>query len=154
MLPLINDCVFNTKLLPLIANHFKNPKASIDSDHQLSLLLKGEISNPSKKFVFQIENGSIFTVDKKRKFVKEGKKTKRVVCKDLESGKRYLFHPNIEVELVKQITMEETKFNFSEEQTEDQKVEQSKEAVKQDAKGLWLSTNTYIKDLLDFREDT
>lgn len=101
MLPLINDCVFNTKLLPLIANHFKNPKASIDSNHQLSLLLKGEILNPSKKFVFQIENGSIFTVDKKRKFVKEGKKTKRVVCKDLESGKRYLFHPNIEVELVK-----------------------------------------------------
>lgn len=50
--------------------------------------------------------------------------------------------------------MEETKFNFSEEQTEDQKVEQSKEAVKQDAKGLWLSTKTYIKDLLDFREDT
>jgi hypothetical protein len=24
-----------------------------------------------------------------------------MVCKDLESGKRYLFHPNIEVELVK-----------------------------------------------------
>lgn len=101
MLPLINDSVFSSKLLPLIANHFKNPKASIDSDHQLSFLLKGELSNSAKKFVFQIENGSIFTLDKKRKFVKEGKKTKRMVCKDLESGKRYLFHPNIEVELVK-----------------------------------------------------
>lgn len=101
MLPLINDSIFSSKLLSLIANHFKNPKASIDSDHQLSLLLKGELSNSAKKFVFQIENGSIFTLDKKRKFVKEGKKTKRMVCKDLESGKRYLFHPNVEVELVK-----------------------------------------------------
>ena len=100
MLPLINDSVFSSKLLPLIANHFKNPKASIDSDHQLSFLLKGNYQI-LKKFVFQIENGSIFTLDKKRKFVKEGKKTKRMVCKDLESGKRYLFHPNIEVELVK-----------------------------------------------------
>lgn len=101
MLPLINDSIFSSKLLSLIANHFKNPKASIDSDYQLSLLLKGELSNSAKKFVFQIENGSIFTLDKKRKFVKEGKKTKRMVCKDLESGKRYLFHPNVEVELVK-----------------------------------------------------
>ncbi len=50
--------------------------------------------------------------------------------------------------------MEENKFNFSEELPEDQKVEQSKEAVKKDAKGLWVSTKTYIKDLLDFRDDT
>ncbi len=40
--------------------------------------------------------------------------------------------------------------------TEDQEVraEQQKEAVKQDAKGLFLSVTTFLKELLDFREDT
>ena len=51
--------------------------------------------------------------------------------------------------------MEENKFNFSEEETNKaQSVEQSKEAVKQDAKGLWKSTKIFLIELLDFRHDT
>jgi uncharacterized hydrophobic protein (TIGR00271 family) len=46
--------------------------------------------------------------------------------------------------------MEESKFNFS----EDESVEQSREAVKQDARGLATSIRTFMKDLLDFRQDT
>lgn len=33
-------------------------------------------------------------------------------------------------------------------------IDKSKEAVKQDAKGLWTSVKTFLKDLLDFRHDT
>ncbi|MDD7886383.1 DUF389 domain-containing protein [Flavivirga sp. 57AJ16] len=50
---------------------------------------------------------------------------------------------------------EESKFNFSEEETnQDKAVEQSKEAVKKDAKGLFQSIKTFFSELLDFRDDT
>ena len=50
---------------------------------------------------------------------------------------------------------EESKFNFSEkETTNDQTVEQSKNAVKNDAKGLFKSVKAFLSELLDFREDT
>lgn len=53
--------------------------------------------------------------------------------------------------------MEENKFNFSEEETnkdKDQAVEQSKEAIRKDAKGLFQSIKLFFSELLDFRDDT
>jgi len=51
--------------------------------------------------------------------------------------------------------MEENKFNFSEEESNKEKaVEQSKEAVKKDAKGLFQSIKIFMVELLDFRHDT
>lgn len=51
--------------------------------------------------------------------------------------------------------MEENKFDFSEEEEKkEQAVEQSKQAVKEDAKGLWVSLKTFFVELLDFRNDT
>ncbi len=51
--------------------------------------------------------------------------------------------------------MEENKFNFSEEENiKDKAVEQSKEAVKKDAKGLFQSIKVFMVELLDFRDDT
>jgi len=53
---------------------------------------------------------------------------------------------------------DESKFNFSEEEQQqidkDKAVEEKKDAVKQDAKGLFASVKTFLKELLDFREDT
>lgn len=50
---------------------------------------------------------------------------------------------------------QESKFNFSEdEQVKDQAVEQSKQAVKDDAKGLFQSMRKFFTELLDFRHDT
>jgi len=52
---------------------------------------------------------------------------------------------------------EEHKFNFSEEEQKidkDKIVEEKKEAVKKDTKGLLVSVKTFFKELLDFREDT
>jgi len=53
--------------------------------------------------------------------------------------------------------MEEHKFNFSEEEAQakkQQNVEESKQAVKKDAQGLFKSITVFLKELLDFREDT
>ncbi|WP_353778927.1 DUF389 domain-containing protein [Winogradskyella sp. 3972H.M.0a.05] len=50
---------------------------------------------------------------------------------------------------------QENKFNFNEEETtQKQAVEQSKEALKKDAKGFFASIKDFMSNLLDFREDT
>ena len=53
---------------------------------------------------------------------------------------------------------EESKFNFSEDEQQniekEKTVEEKKEAVKKDAKGLFASISTFISELLDFRDDT
>ncbi|SHH25550.1 DUF389 domain-containing protein [Winogradskyella jejuensis] len=54
---------------------------------------------------------------------------------------------------------EENKFNFSEEEEKKQvdkekAVEEKKEAVRQDAKGLFASMSNFLSELLDFRDDT
>ncbi|MCB4799186.1 DUF389 domain-containing protein [Neotamlana laminarinivorans] len=50
---------------------------------------------------------------------------------------------------------EESKFNFTEDEVKPEKnVEQSKEAVKKDAQGLFKSIKTFFSELLDFRDDT
>ena len=50
--------------------------------------------------------------------------------------------------------MEENKFNFEEEKEADKAVEQSKEAVKEDAKGLIKSSKNFISEIFSFRNDT
>ena len=51
--------------------------------------------------------------------------------------------------------MEENKANSSSEETiQDKKVTESKDAFKKDAKGLVESTRKFLRDLLDFRQDT
>lgn len=52
--------------------------------------------------------------------------------------------------------MSESKFNFSDESDDlkNNSVEESKEAIKKDAKGLISNTKNFLNDLLDFREDT
>ncbi|WP_298896777.1 DUF389 domain-containing protein [uncultured Psychroserpens sp.] len=52
---------------------------------------------------------------------------------------------------------DENKFNFSEEESKinkEQAVEESKEAVRKDAEGLWQSIKRFLNELLDFRDDT
>ncbi|WP_299115461.1 DUF389 domain-containing protein [uncultured Winogradskyella sp.] len=53
---------------------------------------------------------------------------------------------------------DESKFDFSEDEQQqvnkDKAVEEKKEAIKQDAKGLFSSISTFLSELLDFRDDT
>ncbi len=52
---------------------------------------------------------------------------------------------------------QESKFNFSEDdekKAKEEAVEQSKQALKQDAKGFFASFKQFFRDLLDFRHDT
>ncbi len=102
MLPFLRPEVFPSKLLPLLARHFKNPKASSDTDATLSLALKQfDVQHPSRSYVFEIPHGSIFRLYNGKLYKKGNKRVKRYECVEVNSGRVYLFQPNAEVEVIK-----------------------------------------------------
>jgi hypothetical protein len=100
MLPFIRPQVFPNELLPLLAMHFKNPKASSDSDIVLSLKLKQYDPPNSKTFIFEVPEGSVFRLYNGKLFRKGSKRRTRFECTELTSGRLYVFNPNAEVELI------------------------------------------------------
>ena len=101
MLPFLNPNVFPNELLPLLANHFKNPKASSDTDTKLSLALKQFDEPNDKTFIFDVPFGSKFKLYNGKEYLKQNKRTKRYECVEVKTGRMYLFNPNAEVELIK-----------------------------------------------------
>lgn len=101
MLPFINPSVFPSQLLPDIANHFKNPRASSDTDAKLSVLLKQFDEKTDKNYIFEIPLGSTFRIHNGKVFKKGNRRIKRYECMELSSGRVYLFQPNAEIELLK-----------------------------------------------------
>ena len=99
MLPFIRPEVFPNDVLPLLAMHFKNPKASSDSDPVLSLKLKQFDAPNGKTFIFDVPEGSTFRSSNGKVFRKGPKRRTRFECTELASGRLYVFNPNAEVEL-------------------------------------------------------
>ena len=102
MLPFLNPDIFPNGLLPLLAKHFKNPKASSDTDSNLALALKQFDEINDKFFVFEVRLGERFKLYNGKVFLKGAKRRKRFECVEVKSGKLYLFNPNAEVELLEQ----------------------------------------------------
>lgn len=100
MLPFIRPEIFPNQLLPLLARHFKNPKASSDTDATLSLALKQFDVKTDKSYVFELPYGSMFRIYNGKIFKKGAQRVKRFECVEVSSGKIYLFNPNAEVELL------------------------------------------------------
>lgn len=100
MMPFIRPEIFPSQLLPLLARHFRNPKASSDTDATLSLALKQFDPVNDKNYIFEIPYGSVFRIHNGKIFKKIALRTKRYECIELSSGRIYLFNPNAEVELL------------------------------------------------------
>ena len=100
MLPFIRPEIFPSQLLPLIANHFKNPKASGDTDAYLSVALKKFDPENDNNYIFEVPNGGVFRIYNGKIFKKGVKRRKRYECLEMATGKIYLFQPNAEVELL------------------------------------------------------
>ncbi|MUU79588.1 SprT-like domain-containing protein [Winogradskyella endarachnes] len=100
MLPFIRPEVFPLELLPLLANHFKNPKASSDTDTQLAYALKQFNEDDNKTYVFELPLNQTFKLYNGRVFRRGNKRRKRIECVEVSSGKLYLFNPNAEVEVL------------------------------------------------------
>ncbi|RIV35723.1 sprT domain-containing protein [Flagellimonas lutimaris] len=102
MVPFIRPEVFPAQLLPIIASHFKNPKASSSTDARLSIALKAFDEEERKNsYVYELPQGCIFRLYNGKLFKRGNKKVKRYECIELSTGRLYLFQPNAEVELVK-----------------------------------------------------
>jgi len=101
MLPLLRPEVFPSQLLPYLALHFKNPKASSDTDSNLSLALKQYDPPNDKNYIFEIPMGGTFRLYNGKVFVRGNKRVKRYECREISTGRMYLFNPNAEVEFLK-----------------------------------------------------
>jgi hypothetical protein len=97
MLPFLRPDIFPNDLLPILARHFKNPKASSDTDARMSIALKSYDAETDKSYIFELAQGAIFTAASGRKFKKGLQLRKRYQCVEISSGKIYLFQPNAQV---------------------------------------------------------
>jgi hypothetical protein len=101
MVPFIRPEIFPNQLLPLLAKHFRNPKASSDTDAKLALALKQfDQKETDKNYIFEIPMGSHFRISNGKIFKKIAVRVKRYECLEISSGRLYLFQPNAEVELL------------------------------------------------------
>lgn len=101
MLPFIHPGVFPNDLLPILARHFKNPKASSDTDAHLSIALKAYDPKTDKNYIFEIPEGSVFESGNGQIFQKGKRRIKRYECTELDTGRVYIFQPNAEVKVLK-----------------------------------------------------
>ena len=98
MLPFLRPDIFPTELLPHLAKHFINPKASSAVDAKLSLALNRYDEKQERTYLFDLPQGSMFKIHNGRKFKKGQQRVKRFECAELHSGRVYLFQPHTEVE--------------------------------------------------------
>ena len=84
-----------------MARHFRNPKASSDTDAKLAIALKVfDEKETDKNYIFEIPMGSTFRIPNGKIFKKIALRVKRYECLEVSSGRMYLFQPNAEVELL------------------------------------------------------
>ena len=104
MLPFLRPDIYPMEMLPHLANYFKNPKASTDTDVNLSLVLRGNVAEEGKRFIFDIPFGSFFEF--KSTIYKRGNKRRtRYECLNMSNNKVYLFNQNVEIKEYKSINI-------------------------------------------------
>ena len=101
MLSLINPAIFPDNLLKVIAHHFKNPKASSDTDFRLVMELSSFDEITNKTHIFELAEGSLFSISDGRKFILGKRRVKRFECEEVSTQRKYVFSPHAEVTLVK-----------------------------------------------------
>ena len=96
MLPFLQPEIFTNEMLPHLAKYLRNPKASTDSDANLSLALREFKAEKVKVFIFDIPFGTLF-VFKNTVYKKGNKRRTRFECLNMTNNKVYLFNQNTEV---------------------------------------------------------
>jgi hypothetical protein len=101
MVPFIRPEIFPHSVLPLIANHFRNPTASSDTDARLAFALKQfDERKQDVHYIHEVPSGSLFRIKNGRIFKKNGLRTKRYECIEVNTGRLFLFNANAEVEII------------------------------------------------------
>ncbi len=100
MLPFLNPDIIPNEIMGILAKYMINPKASTDADIHLSYALKKYDKENGKQLIFELPLSAKF-VHNNRIFVKGDKRRTRHECTEFHTGKKYLFHANAEVDLLK-----------------------------------------------------
>ena len=101
MIPFIRPEIFPHSVLPLVANHFRNPTASSDSDARLAFALKQfDERKQDIHYMHEVPSGSLFRIKNGRIFKKQGLRVKRYECLEVKTGRLFLFNANAEVEII------------------------------------------------------
>ncbi len=102
MLPFLNEVIFPEDVLLALKRYMQNPAAASCSDtHLMRALKKYDNSEGDEDLVFleKVPHNVVFKYNDNRLFVKAEKVRTRFRCKEVATGKIYLFHPLTEVEL-------------------------------------------------------
>ncbi|MDB4240154.1 SprT-like domain-containing protein [Flavobacteriaceae bacterium] len=100
MLPFLNNKIFPDDILRHLAFHMINPPATTDSDINLVIALhKYELNEDEKTFLFEVPLNSSFIFQENKKFIKLNKRRKRYICKNLLTGRKFLFSPVARVKI-------------------------------------------------------
>jgi|TARA_B110000285_G_scaffold217469_1_gene265869 SprT protein len=97
LIPFLRPTVFPDPICSILSRHMKNPKASTNRDFDLVMALKTFDEKKSQTFIYQIENGALFQIYNGKKFIKIKKRRTRFECKEVHTGRIYLFSPHAEV---------------------------------------------------------
>ncbi|MBJ2175439.1 SprT-like domain-containing protein [Aureibaculum sp. A20] len=100
MLPYVTPEIYPTEILPYLARYLQNPKASTDADAKLSLALKKYDEENELNYIFELAPKNKF-IHNNRIFEMIEKRRTRYECVEVKTKKRYLFHQNAEVEVIK-----------------------------------------------------
>lgn len=101
MVSFIRPEIFPHSVLPLVANHFRNPTASSDTDARLAFALKQfDERKPDIHYIHEVPSGSMFRIKNGRIFQKKGLRVKRYECLEVKTGRLFLFNANAEVEIL------------------------------------------------------
>ena len=101
MLPFLKPDIYPLDILPYLAKHLKNPKASTDADTDLAFALKGKKADKGKSFIFEIPEQSFF-IFKNTVYQKGKQRRTRIECKNMSNYKVYLFNKNVEIKIYEQ----------------------------------------------------
>lgn len=99
MLPFLNTSIFDDELLRLLAKHFKNPKATTDSDLELTRVLrrKNDSENSDKSYIFELAPETVFQLNN-RVFKILNKRRTRYLCLEIKTNNTYLISGNAMVQ--------------------------------------------------------
>lgn len=107
MLPLINPEIFPENLLKAVALHFKSPKASSDTDFNLAMALSEFDPISNKTYIFELEEGTFFSIADGRIFRLGKRRVKRFECQEISTQKKYIFSPHAEVKEINELNENE-----------------------------------------------
>jgi hypothetical protein len=93
MNPLMRESIFPEEVLPLLVNHFENPRSSSKSNFHLVIALKKYDAPDDSVFIESLNFNTEFSLPAGRTFRKQEKLRKRYRCICLDNGKTYLFSP-------------------------------------------------------------